>query len=123
MEVNTLRQFRDVFDMDLAAYRAIVSSTTQHSNIRDLAFFSGADTVVEFLCSDSLEETIHAMFGARPHNETSLLKTPPPLLNAPGTPDTNWDLKYMPIEVAMVICFTADAHFQIERTLHTYGQI
>lgn len=123
MEVNTLRQFRDVFDMDLAAYRAIVSSTTQHSNIRDLAFFSGADTVVEFLCSDSLEETIHAMFGARPHNECSLLETPPPLLNAPGTPDTNWNLKYMPIEVAMVICFTADAHFQIERTLHTYGQI
>lgn len=123
MEVNTLRQFRDVFDMDLAAYRAIVSSTTQHSNIHDLAFFSGADTVVEFLCSDSLEETIHAMFGARPHNETSLLETPPPLLNAPGTPDTNWDLKYMPIEVAMVISFTADAHFQIERTLHTYGQI
>jgi hypothetical protein len=122
MEVNTLRQFRDVFDMDLAAYRAIVFSTTQHSNIRDLAFFSGADTVVEFLCSDSFEETIHAMFGARPHNAASLLDRPPPLLNAKGTPDTNWNLKYMPIEVAMVISYTADAHFQIEKTLHTYGQ-
>lgn len=122
MEVNTLRQFRDVFDLDCAAYRAIVSSTTKHSNIRDLAFFSGADTVVEFLCSDSLEETIHAMFGARPHNPRSQLATPPPLLNAKGTPDTNWGLDHMPIEVAMVISYTADAHFQIEKTLHTYGQ-
>jgi hypothetical protein len=28
----------------------------------------------------------------------------------------------MPVEVAMVISYTADARFKIERTLHTYGQ-
>ncbi|WP_298171339.1 hypothetical protein [Novosphingobium sp.] len=122
MEINTLRQFRDVFDMDSAAYRAIVSSTVQHSNIRDLAFFSGANTVVEFLCSDSMEETLHATFGGGVHHPQSQLAVPPPSLNAKGTPPTNWDMEYLPIEVALGISYTADAQFHIRTTLHTYGQ-
>lgn len=122
MEINTLRQFRDVFDMDCAAYRAIVSSTVEHTNIRDMAFYSGADTVVEFLCSDSMEETLHATFGGGVHRPQSLLTAPPPLLNAKGTPPTNWDMEHLPIEVAMVISYTADAEFHIRKTLHTYGQ-
>lgn len=122
MEVNTLRQFRDVFDMDRAAYRAIVSSRTQHGNIRDLAFYSGKDTLVEFLLSDSMKETFLSMFGPRPRFPQSQLLAPPPRLNAPGSPDTNWNIEHMPVEVAMVISYTADARFKIERTLHTYGQ-
>ncbi|MBX9884719.1 MAG: hypothetical protein K2X68_07080 [Novosphingobium sp.] len=123
MEVNTLRQFRDVFDMDCAAYRAIVASRTKHGNIRDLAFFSGEDTVVEFLLSDSMKETFQAMFGQRVSYPRSQLPAAPPQLQAPGTPPTNWALDHMPIEVALVLSYTADAQYKIERTLHTYGQI
>lgn len=122
MEVNTLRQFRDVFDMDCAAYRAIVSSRTQHGNIRDLAFFSGDDTVLEFLWSDSMKETLQSMFGPRPRFPHSRLLAKPPHLGAPGTPLTNWDMDHMPIDVALVISYTADARLRIEKTLHTYGQ-
>lgn len=123
MEVNTLRQFRDVFEMDCAAYRAIVASRTKHGDIRDLAFFSGEDTVVEFLLSDSMKETFQAMFGPRPRYPQSVLPAKPPQLEAPGTPPTNWGLDHMPVEVALVLSYTADARFDIERTLHTYGQI
>jgi hypothetical protein len=28
----------------------------------------------------------------------------------------------MPVDVALVISYTADARFRIEKTLHTYGQ-
>ena len=122
MEVNTLRQFRDVFNMDCAAYRAIVASRTRHGNIRDLAFFSGEDTLVEFLLSDSMKETFQAMFGQRACHPHSQLPTKPPHLGAPGTPPTNWLLDHMPVEVALVISYTADARFDIIRTLHTYGQ-
>lgn len=122
MEVNTLRQFRDVFDMDSAAYRAIVSSRTQHGNIRNLEFFSGDDTVLEFLWSDSMKETLQSMFGVRERYPHSRLIAKPPHLGAPGTPLTNWDMEHMPVDVALVISYTADARFRIEKTLHTYGQ-
>lgn len=122
LEINTLRQFRDVFDMNVAAYRAIVASRTQHGNIRDLEFFSGKDTVVEFLWSDSMKETLQTMFGPRTRYPHSQLITKPPVLSAEGTPPTDWNLEHMPIEVALVISYTADARFEIIRTLHTYGQ-
>lgn len=122
LEVNTLRQFRDVFNMDLAAYRDIVASRIRHANVRDLAVYSGEDTVVEFLWSDSMRETLQAMFGPRVRYRHSELADKPPNLGAPGTPPTNWDLDHMPIEVALVISYTADARFDIIRTLHTYGQ-
>jgi hypothetical protein len=122
MEVNTLRQFRDVFDMNSAAYRALVASRTRHANIRDFAVFSGEDTLVEFVLSDSMKETFLAMFGERPRYPHSQLAAKAPNLGAPGTPPTNWALDHMPVEVALVLSYTADARFDIIRTLHTYGQ-
>ena len=123
MEVNTLRQFRDVFDMDSAAYRAIISSRTQHGNVSNLEFFSGEDNVLEFLWSDAMKETLQAMFGARVRYPTSQLTTTAPNLGAPGKDPTNWDMDYMPVDVALVISYTADARYRIEKTLHTYGQM
>ena len=121
VEINTLKQFRDVFDMQVAAYRAIVASGTSYSNVSDLTFYQGKDVAIDFMWSDSLAEKFERLFGL----------TPPQGLSAPqGHPGDSapldsgkidWHLPRVPVEVALAISFTADADFKVLGTLHTYG--
>jgi hypothetical protein len=127
MEVNTCAQFRDVFDMDSAAYRAIVSSRTQHGNIRNLEFFSGDDTVLEFLWSDSFEGDrchVDVRGASRAIRSLAAGSAKPPHARRHGHAGSRtgpW--KHMPVEVA-----TGDLlHRRCPlphraKTLHTYGQ-
>lgn len=121
IEVNTLKQFRDVFDMDVAAYRAIVASRTVLTDVEDLALFEGANAVVDFFCSDSIKETLVRLFGERMTNAPSRLE---PLPGSPcaGDPEVDWTMPLFPLDVAAVVACTADAHFSVTRVLHTYGE-
>jgi len=62
------------------------------------------------------------LFGERPRNAQSQLGTPPGFgLDSHGK-TIDWDMPTMPVDVAMVIAYTADARFDVEGILHTYGQ-
>lgn len=119
-ETNVLKQFRDVFDMRVAVYRALVASRTLHSNVRDLTIYDGARINLAAMVSDTTREAITNLFGA-----------PPPSADAPrGHPMTgcptdengvDWDLPAARLDVALAISFTGDARFDVLSTLHTYG--
>lgn len=119
-ETNVLKQFRDVFDMRVAVYRALVASQTLHSNVRDLTYYDGARINLAAMVSDTTREAIDILFGA-----------PAPSADAPrGHPGTgcladengvDWDLPVARLDVALGISFTGDAQFDVLSTLHTYG--
>lgn len=119
-ETNVLKQFRDVFNMRAAVYRALVASRTLHSNVRDLKYYEGSKIRLSAMVSDTTSEAISKLFGA-----------PLPTAGAPaGHPQTgrptdesgiDWDLPHVPLDVALGISFTGDARFDVLATLHTYG--
>lgn len=119
-ETNVLKQFRDVFDMRVAVYRAIVASQTLHSNVRDVTYYDGAKINLAAMVSDTTREAINKLFGA-----------PTMAANAPtGHPETghptdqggiDWDLPHVPLDVTLGISFTGDARFDVLATMHTYG--
>ncbi len=120
IEVNTLRQFRDVFDLDAAAYRAIVSSRTTHSNVREMTFYAGSNAKLELFGPHAIAETWASMFGLPGIDRTTLLGPPPPVMDGE---ETDWSTPVTHVEVALVVSYSADARFDLAGTLHTYGQI
>ncbi|MFZ9395124.1 MAG: hypothetical protein ACO25F_03565 [Erythrobacter sp.] len=120
-EINTLKQFRDVFDMRAAVYRAIVASRTTRNHVRDVAFYKGDRVELDFMWSDSMAEQFVQLFGlAKP--EGAAVRTghvaEPPLR---GNRDADWQLPRVRVQVECAVSFTCDAHFEVIDTLHTYG--
>lgn len=121
IEINTLKQFRDVFDFNAAAYRAITSSMTVLTGVEDLRIFEGDDAVVEFFCSDTIKETLVRLFGDRRREGPSALPDMVPPLH-PEEPRVDWKVPLFPLDVAAVVSCTADARYSTGGTLHVYGK-
>lgn len=121
MALNTLKQFRDVFDMRLALYRAIVASRTTRTNIHDLVFYDGSKIEIAAMWSDSSKEALTHLYGL-----SQPLVGRSPSGHPDGSPsiDENgidWDMPWTAMPVAFGVSFTFDARFEVLGTLHTYG--
>lgn len=117
-ELNTLKQFRDVFDMRFAAYRALIASTSTYGPWRDVTIYEGKHVALDFMWSDSLAEKFERLFG---------LKLPAePVFGHPeheGTAEAiDWHLPRIEVPVKFAFSFTADVTFAVTETLHVYGQ-
>ncbi len=103
-ELNTLKQFRAVNDMEAAVYRAIVACRSTHSNVDNLVYFDPDKVEIDFTWSASVSEML-ALFDIKP---------PPPTGYAPGSPDR------ASVRVELAYAFTSTVDFCVLKTLHTY---
>jgi hypothetical protein len=121
-ELNTLKQFRDVFNMQVAVYRAIIASRTDHANVQDMKFYDGSDVQLDFMWSDSMAEALQQLvFG---------IGVTPPKNSPTGHPGgahaidgqkVDWDLTRWQKPVVVAASFTSDIRYDVTGTLHTYG--
>lgn len=119
-QINTLKQYRDVFDMHDAVYRAIIASQVEHSDIREMSVFHGDHVKVDFMWSDSMKEQYERLFGmSAPKKNSRRGHRGKGLRNDEG--DTDWDLHHIPMKVHLAIFFKSDAFFDVLGTLYTYG--
>ena len=121
MALNTLKQFRDVFDMRVAAYAALVAARATRSNVRDLVYYDGAKIALEVMWSDSSSEALTHLFGLIPPHDGHAESGHPaggPQIDEHGI---DWDMPRSPMPVAFGTSFTFDARFDVLETLHTYG--
>jgi len=121
MYVDTLKQFRDVFDMREAVERSIVSSKVTHKFCEAPRVFSSENIRLDLMWSDTMKEQYIKLFGV---NEAAVdpLRTGHAgvgLRNEEG--DANWGLPRIPVDVVYGVYFTSDARFEVLDTLHTYG--
>jgi len=121
MEINTLKQFRDVFDMRAAVYRAIVASQVTRTNVKNVTYYSSDQIELDFMWSDTMKEQFEQLFGlTEPCGKKARFghkgKAPPP-----GDLKADWKLKRQRKRVEFAVSFTSDALFEVVETLHTYG--
>ena len=121
MALNTLKQFRDVFDMRAAIYRALVASRTTHTNVRDPVFYDGTKIAINAMWSDSTSELLGTLLGLLPPQGAN----PPSGHPAGGPPidesGIDWNLARVQMPVAFGVSFTSDARFEVLETLHCYS--
>ena len=122
-KINTLKQYRGVFDMHDAAYRAIIASTAEHTNIKDMSAFKGDHVSVNFYWSDSMKEQFETLFN---------LEEPPPeawdeWFEAEGQrvskkpAEDDWQMPSVRLPVHLAVFFRSDAKYDVMGTLYTYG--
>lgn len=117
MKINTLKQFRDVFDMRFAAYRAIIESQVTQSDVSDFKFYRGEDVTLDFMWSDSCAEAWKRLFGiVQPMHEL----LPPGSTTVPPK-GIDWDMPFVTGKVALAVSFTSNSKFEVLDTLFTYG--
>lgn len=103
VELNNLKQFRDVYNMNAAIYRAIVQSISTHRNIEfDPHTLKKAE--VSFFWSDSIKEMLWLLFGKTGAD------------GSPSNEHTGW--LSVPIKVDVAYAFTSNVRFEVKRTLH-----
>ncbi|WP_338468465.1 hypothetical protein RXV95_07915 [Novosphingobium sp. ZN18A2] len=119
--INTLKQFRDAFDLHGAAYRAIIESQISHVVVEAPQFYAGEQVELSFMWSDTMEEQFKRLFGLQdpraPRENRKAVPTPVPVDEV----GTDWSMPYTSIPVLFAMSFTSDAHFEVLRTLYTYG--
>lgn len=121
VEINTLKQFRDVFDMRAAAYRAIIASKVTHNKVSDSKVYLGKNIELDFMWSATMAEQLSQLFGIEEPEGAKIQlghagDGPPP-----GDIDADWNLPRIPVTVEFAVSFTADSVFDVMGTLHTYG--
>jgi hypothetical protein len=121
VQINNLKQFREIHDMGSAIYRAIVASRTLHKNIDDLTFFDAGKVEIDLMWSDSIGGIV-AFFGKeKPDHPTG---APPghECVNRPPLPpgEMRWDLYRIPLQAELAFCITSDVWFEVLETLYTY---
>ena len=120
-EVNTLKQFRDVFNMKVAVYRAIIASKSAQTNVSDFKFHAGSNVELDFMWSATMAESLQDYLGL----EEGLGSGDP--VGHPGGADKidnktiDWNLPRVRKDVALAASFTSDSRYDIVGTLHTYG--
>lgn len=121
-ELNTLKQFRDVFNMREAVYRAIIASHTDHTDVKNLKFHDGSTVALDFMWSDTMKEALTNQFGLECKNPD---RHKP--VGHPGGSEkidgvqVDWNLPRMTKEVVLAASFTSDIRYEITDTLYTYG--
>jgi hypothetical protein len=104
VELNNLKQFRDVYDMNAAIYRAIVQSISTHRNI-EFAANALEKAEINFFWSDSVKEMLKLLFGKAESDGSSSKEYP--------------DWLSVPVTVDLAYAFTSDVHFAVVKTLHS----
>ncbi|WP_427963626.1 hypothetical protein [Altererythrobacter sp.] len=146
IEINTLKQFRDVFDMRAAAYRAIIASHVKHELVGEPQFFYGEQVELDFMWSDTMKEQLIQLFGLEePEEGTHTVghddkgDAPPSGFDPDGADEeelslehrygrppmgdinADWNLPRVRVPVEYAFSFTTNARFEVLGTLHTYG--
>lgn len=122
MEINTVKQFRDAFDLRYAAYRAIVASRVTHTVKTDGQFFAPENVTVDFLWSASFADRFTKLFGLTPPSKGWKAHGHPHGKSARSGQEIDWDMPRVSAKVAFAVAFTSDSRFEVLNTLHTYGQ-
>ena len=120
-EVNTLKQFRDVFNMRVAVYRAIIASKSAQTNVSDFKFHGGSNVELDFMWSATMAESLQDYFGIDGGFGSSEPVGHPGGSHEIDGKKIDWDLPRMPKDVALAASFTSDIRYDIVGTLHTYG--
>ncbi len=121
-ELNTLKQFRDVFNMQVAVYRAIIASRAEHTNVPDMKFYDGSDVTLDFMWSAGMSQALRYLFFGPKY---APLKNGPE--GHPGGSDeiddqkVDWNLPRLRKDVVLAVSFTSDIFYDVTGTLHTYG--
>jgi hypothetical protein len=121
-EVDTLKQFRDVFNMQVAVYRAIIASRADQSNVSDMKYYDGSDVTLDFMWSAGMAEALRNLFFGKnfspPENGPS---GHPGGSHAIDGQPVDWDLPRVQLDVVVAASFTSDIRYDVTGTLHTYG--
>lgn len=130
LKIDTLKQYRDAFDMRKAAYRAIIASKATHSNVKNVRYFKGSDVKLDFAWSDTMKEQFTRVFGLSKPEPEDMTNCKDHLLLGHGSrgrlksgtkPVADWDLPITSKDVLFALAFQSDTRFEIVDTLHTYG--
>ncbi|EDL49988.1 hypothetical protein [Erythrobacter sp. SD-21] len=126
VHIDTLKQYRDAFDMRKAAYRAIIASKATHTQIRNPRFFKGRDVDLAFAWSDTMKEQFTRLFGLDPNDATDKLEKHgfaklASKMRGDDRKVADWELPITKKEVLFAVAFESDATFEVLETLHTYG--
>jgi len=121
IEVNTLKQFRDVFKMEYAVYRALIASRSTHTNVTKVECYDGRQIDLRFMWSDSMKEIYTRFFGLKEPTEGK--DGHPEGGSAIDGHDVDWDMPSVGLQVAFAVASTSDVLFEVLGTLHTYGSL
>ena len=106
-ELNTLKQFRDVYDLGAAVYRALVACESSHSEVSDPIYFDPAKVEIDFMWSASVAELV-GLFGIQK-----------PRAAGRGA-HAQWSRRAS-LRVKLAYSFSSTVHFRVLDTLHVYG--
>jgi hypothetical protein len=96
--LDNLKQFRDVFDMDAAVYRAIVASKVTHTELGRIIQYDPTQVELDFFWSASAQEMLTSLFG---------VEIPPP----------SDDFIPCRLPVALAYSFTSNVKFEVKGTI------
>lgn len=122
VELDNLKQFRDVYNMGAAIYRAIVASRSSHSNVDHVTFFDAAKVDISFLWSDSIAEMLTTILDLEKPARVGPPKGHQRVSPPPTSGEIDWDLDSAPVTAELAFAFTSDVTFEVIGTLHTYGK-
>lgn len=120
-EVNTLKQFRDVFNMQIAVYRALIASRTDQTNVSDLEFYEGRKVILDFMWSETMAEPLEKLFGITLEHPDKFPWGHPGKSAKIDNQEIDWNLPRIRKKVVLAASFTSDIRYDVTGTLHTYG--
>lgn len=121
IELNTLKQFRDAFDMRFAAYRAISASRVSHEHVAPPQFYHGENVSIDFMWSDTCGERWTNLFGLEEPHGKSVERGHPHGDKSGLDHKIDWDMPRVKGNVVVAMSFTANTRFEVLETLFTYG--
>lgn len=120
-EVNTLKQFRDVFNMRVAVYRAIIASRSNQTNVSNLEFYDGSKVELDFMWSQTMAEALNDFFDLHQQLDGKSVLGHPGGAHEIDGKKVDWGLPRLKKEVVLAASFTSDITYDVMGTLHTYG--
>lgn len=120
-EVNTLKQFRDVFNMRVAVYRAIIASRTDNYDVCDLKWYDGDNVSLDFMWSQSMDEALREYFGIDYNDSSDIPLGHPDGSHMIDGHDVDWVLPRINKNVVLAASYQSHIRYEVLKTLHTYG--
>lgn len=122
-ELNTLKQFRDVFNMQVAVYRAIVASRATQSKVESIKYYDGSDVALDFMWSAGMAEALRGLFFGKDFvpPEQGPIGHPGGAHTIDGVP-VDWNLIRTRKDVVVAASYTSNIRYDVTGTLHTYGR-
>ena len=111
-ELNTLKQYRNAYNLLMADYQAIVASHSTHENIRNVKFYDPSEVDLRFMWSDSTKELLKNFLKV----ETPSTYSPPPPHTGP-----EWSLLSAKVPVLLAFSMSSDVYFKVIDTIQTFG--